>query len=178
MDIRIKGPRDFFDHVVAPSYESFIEGDPTPFKVFSMASALYNVTGWVYLYHEDDIRAKFGTFITTANQLWRHVEYLVPHAGVIRDLNQCGHYVRLDYDPNRQRLTNPLTGMPYAANTFVTITSDKGVPYRPINYDEPEDDRMDESSGEFALEPIATEVYRFWKDLVDVLYPPAASTAG
>jgi hypothetical protein len=80
-DLRIKSPRDLFDHVVAPSYEYFIEGNPMPTKIFSMASTLFNVTGWVHSYHEDDVRAKLGTFITTANRLWRHVEYLVPPCG-------------------------------------------------------------------------------------------------
>jgi hypothetical protein len=106
-DLRIKSPRDLFDHVVAPSYGYFIEGDPMPTKIFSMASALFNVTGWIHSYHEDDVRTKLGTFITTAKRLWRHVEYLVPPWGVIRDLNRCGHHVHLDDDPNRQRITTP-----------------------------------------------------------------------
>jgi hypothetical protein len=33
---------------------------------------------------------------------------------------------------------------------------------------------MDESCGEFALEPIATEAYRFWKGLMDELCPATA----
>jgi hypothetical protein len=155
--------RDYFDEITTPAYEQFMDTPSTFLSVYTLSYGLYHLSEWLYFYKPTELQAKYGNNITSAGKLWADVvEKQVPDSGLIRDLNNAAKHVQLKIGK-----APPSTAMHHSANTHI-IFSTTG--------NEPRDGtvKLHEGARQVLLDTVATDVYEFWKKLVDEFYPVAA----
>lgn len=175
---RLESARDYFDNIVEPGYQAFMNERTTFLIVYSMANGLYHFSEWLCFHHRDKIKAKYGSSVDTGGALWASViEQRVTDAGFIRDLNNAAKHTKLRFDPNKPKNSDPSTGMHYAANTHIYTAGFGEGGYGEGAWGGGQRDvKMDENGREVLLEPIATELYNFWKALIDEIAPRPAQT--
>lgn len=174
---RLENTRDYFENITKPAYQAFTSGEVTFLTIYSLAAGLYHIAEWMWLHDEHKIRQKFGSGIKSAGDLWHNVvEPTLPDAGFIRDLNNAAKHAKLRFDPDKPKKGDPSTTMHYAANTHVEVSGWGEGSYGLGPYGGGKIAKMDEGGREVLLEPIATEVFDFWKALVDEFYPGPTMT--
>lgn len=164
---RLENTRDYFENITKAAYRQFMAGEVNFLIVYSLATGLYHIGEWMCLHDLPKLQAKFGRGIVTSADLWHQiVERRVPDAGFIRDLNNAAKHARLRFPTGR-----PSTAMHHSANTFIQTVGYGEGGYGHGPYGGAPEVKMDEGGREVQLEPIATEVFRFWEALVDEFYP-------
>lgn len=172
---RLESGRDYFDNIVEPAYQQFMNSKVNFLVVYSMATGLYHIAEWLWVHDEVKLRAKFN--INSSAELWHQiVEPGIPDSGFIRDLNNAAKHAKLKFDPNKPKKSDPSTGMHHSANTSISISGYGEGGYGSGGYGGGPEVKMDEGGREVLLEPIATAVFKFWENLVDEFYPKPPPT--
>jgi len=174
METRLSNARDFFAHITEPAYMRFKDGEVTFLIAYSMAAGLYHIAEWVWYHDKVKVIAKFGSTITSSSDLWLLIETKITNAGYIRDFNNAAKHVKLTFDPKKKTKRNPSTGMHYAANTMLTTSAYGEGGFGRGAFGGGPVLTFHDGGQTIFLELVATELFLFWKRLIENFYPIAA----
>lgn len=159
----LDSPRDFFEEVTRPNYEEFF-ASPSSFRgAFSLVMGLFNINEWVFVYEKAAVETKFGKTFASSGALWEEIQNQVLEARFIRDLSNASKHVKLKIKPS--------TSMTHITNTEIQVsTHDGSLKYNGQGRHGPSVVFHDRD-GVIYLDDCARNLFKFWEDLINELYP-------
>jgi hypothetical protein len=166
---KLTSARDYFEEVLTPAKERFFSEDASFSNLYPMINSLYHFHEWAWFYHAKRIK-KENAVVTSKGKYWAEVvEKNVADAGLIRDLNNVSKHVKLDIKPRSKG--GPSRGAHHAANTEIIVPSSLAGGSLSGGSLSSSTASVKEGSKAIKLDPIAKELYKFWKATVDKFEP-------
>jgi hypothetical protein len=154
--------RDFFEKIVKPSVEDYLD-TPSQFRTaFNAATALFHMHEWLYEFKKPELEMKYKTKFPKKGDFWGHVETLVQSSKYIRDLANASKHVRLTMRPS--------TSMTHIANTVIQSTGWGEGGYGVGRYGG-RNMTMKDGADDIPLDDCVRDLMALWEPLVAELNP-------
>ncbi len=155
--VKLGNTKDFYDHVLKPNFDNFMNSPSTFQTAINMVMSLFHIRDWVFKVDKLQVEQILGVSFSDEYAVWRHVEFVCPKAGFIRDVANASKHVTLDRQSS--------TSMSHIANAAIVSVGYGEGGYGQGRFSAPSV-MMEDGSGHVSLDECAKEVYQFWSDLV------------